>query len=250
MAHTGRCSGAKTDRCQCSCNGELHGGSTRLVRITATSPVAYRVSSSILPAAGSRTLSKRGRAVRRAEAKLQNWLGIAAASPPDSVPAVTQQAVGLISDAVASAVVDALNRGGYHWTNAHHVLCAFLAAAARAMQELQDQFEQAVAQMVAAIVTVRRGEHRPAIPAPLANVAAQAAVNALTKLSAIRHFDDLLRATRILAVMTCPAPEHHRAVVLYCLSPLEKDILSDATRQELTRSLPKGWMTSTPAAIS
>jgi hypothetical protein len=107
------------------------------------------------------------------------------------------------------------------------------------MQQPQDQFDRAVDDMVSMILRARKRDHRPLIPEPLVRVVAQAAVKALTKLSVIRHFDDLLRATRILAVMTCPAPEHHRAVVLYCLSPLEKDILSDATRQALTDSLPK-----------
>src|ERR1019366_8468078 len=68
-----------------------------------------------------------------------------------------------------------------------------LATAAHAMQELQDQFDRAVAHMVSAILTARRREHRPVIPEPLTTVASQAAVNALTKLSVVRQFDDLLR---------------------------------------------------------
>jgi len=186
----------------------------------------------------------------RAKTALESWLATAAVSPPDSVPAVTEQTIGMISDAVAGAVVDALERNGYQWTNADHVICDFLAAAARAMQEVQDQLEQAVAHMVSAILTARQREHRSAIPEPLAAVAAQAAVNALMKLSAIRQFDDLLRATRILAIMTCPAPEHHRAVVLYCISPLGKEILSDAIRKELTDSLPRGWTIPRSASIT
>ena len=244
MAHTSRCSGAKTNRCKCSCNGELHGGSTTLVRIAVTSPVTRRTSFSDLRPASRRTGNKRSSAMARAKAELESWLATAAASPPDSVSAVTEQTVGMVSAAVANAVVDALNRNGYHWTDADHVVCDFLAAAARAMQELQDQLDRAVAHMVSAVLAARRREHRPVIPGPLATVAAQAAVNALTKLSVTRQFDDLLRATRILAVMMCPDPAHHRAVMLYCLSPLEKDILSDATRQALTDSLPRGWMTS------
>ena len=188
-------------------------------------------------------------AMNRAKTALENWLATAAMGPPDSVPAVTDQTIGMISDAVAGAVIDALNRNGYQWTDADHVICDFLAAAARAMQEVQDQLEQAVAHMVSAILTARQREHRPVIPEPLAAVAAQAAVNALMKLSAIRQFDDLLRATRILAIMTCPAPEHHRAVVRYCMSPLGKEILSDAIRQELTDSLPRGWIPR-PASIT
>jgi hypothetical protein len=234
MAHTSRCSSAKTNRCTCSCNGQLHGGSITVVRVAAASPVDRRTSSPYLRPAGTPTRNKRHRAMVRAEAEIENWLATAAAYPHDSASAITEQTVGMVSDAVASAVVDALTRHRYQWTAADHVVCDFLAAAAHAMQQLQDQFDRAVDDMVSMILRARKRDHRPLIPEPLVRVVAQAAVKALTKLSVIRHFDDLLRATRILAVMTCPAPEHHRAVVLYCLSPLEKDILSDATRQALT----------------
>jgi hypothetical protein len=239
MAHTSRCSNARTDRCNCSCNGTLHGGSTSLAPITSIPQVVSRIGSSDLRSTGTQSTKKRGTAMNRAGTELQSWLSAAAESPPDSVSAVTEQTVGMISDAVARAVVDALDRDGYQWTDADHVVCDFLAAAARAMHEVQDQFEQAVANVVSTILTARQREHRPVIPKPLVTVAAQAAVNALMKLSAVRQFDDLLRATRILAIMACPAPEYHRAVVLYCLSPLGKDILSDAMRQELTDSLPR-----------
>jgi hypothetical protein len=47
-----------------------------------------------------------------------------------------------------------------------------------------------------------------------------------------------------LAVTRCPDPLHHRAVAQYCLSPLGKEVLSDATRQELLSSLPRGWTTT------
>ena len=66
------------------------------------------------------------------------------------------------------------------------------------MQEVQDRFEQAVTHIVLAILTARQRQHRPVIPEPLATVAAQAAVNAFMKRSAIRQFDDLLHATGVL----------------------------------------------------
>ena len=78
----------------------------------------------------------------------------------------------------------------------------------------------------------------------VARVAAQAAVNALMTLSPARQFDDLLRAMRILAVATCPAPEYHKTVASCCLKPLETFVLSSVTKQELTRALPSGWMSS------
>jgi hypothetical protein len=82
------------------------------------------------------------------------------------------------------------------------------------------------------------------IPEPIVRVTAQAAVNAIMSLSAARQFDDLLRATRILAIATCPDPKRHRSVAIYCLVPLETFVLSTSTKQELTRALPRGWMSS------
>jgi len=210
------------------------------MRVAATSPVAGRTSSSNLQPAGMRTGNERSKAMGRAKAELENWLATAAAGPPGSVSAATGQTVNMVSAQVANAVVDALNRNGYHRTGVDHLVCAVLAAAAHAMQELQDQFDSAGAHMVAAILASKGRGHRPMIPGPVATVAAQAAVNALTKLSLVQSFDHLLRAMRIQAVMTCPAPEHHRAVVRYCLRPLEKDILSSTARQELADSLQRG----------
>ncbi len=106
-----------------------------------------------------RNTDKQRMAVSRAKTAIEDWLAVAAVSPPDSVPAVTDQTIGMISDAVAGAVVDALNRNGYHWTDADHVICEFLAAAARAMQEIQDRLEQAVAHMVSAILTARQRDN-------------------------------------------------------------------------------------------
>lgn len=41
-----------------------------------------------------------------------------------------------------------------------------------------------------------------------------------------RNFNDLQRTVRVLAVMTCPAPEKHEAVVRCCLKPLGEPIVS------------------------
>jgi hypothetical protein len=46
----------------------------------------------------------------RAETELEGWLAAAAASPPDSVAAVTEETVGIVSDAVANAVVGARSK--------------------------------------------------------------------------------------------------------------------------------------------
>lgn len=154
----------------------------------------------------------------------------------------------MVSQAAANAIADTLQSHDCHWSREDHVLCVYLAAIARAMQELEDQFEHAVSQIVLAVLTVRRGEHRPPVPEPLARITAQAAVDALSRLTVIQHFEYVLRAVRVLAVMRCPFPEQHRAVALYCLGPLGGDVLSDVAREELVSALPRGWIMPKPTS--
>jgi hypothetical protein len=182
--------------------------------------------------------------------EIKDWLTGVAADPPTTSTAATSQAIDAISGAVASAIVNKLNRNGYRWSHADHVLCEFLAATACAMQKFRDQFQRYVEYLVSAILASRRGQKRRVIPEPVVRVAAQAAVNALTKLSPVREFDDLLRAMQILAIATCPAPEHHKAVTNCCLKPMETFVLSSVTKQELTRALPRGWMSSDPRSTT
>jgi hypothetical protein len=108
------------------------------------------------------------------------------------------------------------------------------------MQEMLDQFDKAVAQMVTTILTSREQDGRSAIPEPIVNIAAQATVNALTRLTITQQFDGLLRATRILAITVCPEPEQHQAVKRYCVDPLGKDWVSNAIQAQVNDSLPTG----------
>ena len=84
--------------------------------------------------------------------KIKDWLVGVAAAPPTSVAAATSQAVDAASNAVASAIVNALKRNGYSWSRSDHVLCDFLAAAACAMQKFRDQFQRQVAHMVSTVL--------------------------------------------------------------------------------------------------
>jgi len=72
-----------------------------------------------------RSENKRRVVISRAKTELESWLAAATASPPDSVPAVTEQTIGMINDAVTGAVVNALKRNGYQWTAADHVVNEF-----------------------------------------------------------------------------------------------------------------------------
>jgi hypothetical protein len=71
------------------------------------------------------------------------------------------------------------------------------------------------------------------VPGLVADMAARAAVDALTKLTPYRHWDDIHRGVQFLAVALCPAVENHPEVVEYCLRPLAAERLSDVLQQEL-----------------
>lgn len=185
-------------------------------------------------------------AIGRAEDKINDWLAATVVDFPAAGIAVaaTNAAMDAVSDDIAHAIVGALNRNGcFDSSGAGHILCDFLASIACAMQNFRDQFQHHIVDIVKAILKSRKKENRSVIPGPVATVATQAAVNVLTRLQSVHHFDDMLRAVRILAISVCPAPEKHRAVVQCCLRPLEVYVLSDAIKQDLKDELPRGWIT-------
>lgn len=191
-----------------------------------------------------RVSGHRWSAAHKAVDEIKTWLAGEAASPPATVADATSQALDMVCGAVAGAIVNMLKRNGYRWSRTDHVLCDILASVTHAMQKCRAQFQLYVKHIVTTVLASRQEQGRRTIPEPVARVAAQFAVNAIVKLSPVRQFDDLLRATRILAVATCPDPEQHRNVTIYCLMPLENFVLSAATKQELTRTLPPRWMGS------
>jgi hypothetical protein len=98
---------------------------------------------------------------------------------------------------------------------------------ARAMEEGEGRAQALITQGVtAALASV-------GVPAPIAGIAARAAADALKKLTPYRHWDDIHRGVRFLAVIVCPAVENHPEVVNYCLRPLSSERLSDMIQQEL-----------------
>ncbi len=65
---------------------------------------------------------------------------------------------------------------------------------------------------------------------------------AATKLSLLGP--GMLRALRMLAVFTCPAPESHREVHQYAVAPLMKDagtVITDEVKAHIIALVPKAW---------
>jgi hypothetical protein len=167
--------------------------------------------------------------LRDAKEQLRNLLDSVVDAAPvnstaDLVSAVDQDAAGQIADAITASLKDNGWRPS-RWRS--HLMCAAVAATARAMEAGEDQAENLVTQGVTAALAL------VGVPGPVAAIAARAALDALMKLTPYRHWDDIHRGLQFLAVAMCPAMENHPEVVEYCLRPLASERLSDALQQEL-----------------
>jgi hypothetical protein len=174
-------------------------------------------------------------AVRQAAQKRLGDLLDAAvnAAPVDSAATVVSAADADVADQVADAITATLEAHGCprgSWQS--HLLCGALAAVAQAMKAGEDLARTAVAKGVTAAL-VAGGMLRPA-----AGLAGRAATDTLMKLTPVRHWEDVRRAVRLLAVSACPNVADHPEVEQYCLRPLASELLSSAIQEELAESLP------------
>ena len=113
------------------------------------------------------------------------------------------------------------------------------------MQEFKDDFDRAIKKVAASIVSYSIAKKNVKVPAFVADTASQAAVEGIHKLidnmPGVRSFNDLQRTVRILAVMTCPAPEKHEAVIRCCRKPLGEPIVKEVAEERLMAAMPD-WM--------
>jgi hypothetical protein len=114
------------------------------------------------------------------------------------------------------------------------------------MQQLQDELDQAIELISADLLAYFIGRRQITIPVPVAKAVAAAAArtvsNFVGNLPVTRHVNDLLQAVRVLAVLACPAPESHEAVIRYALTPLGEPVISNAIQANLKSAMPT-WAT-------
>jgi hypothetical protein len=197
-------------------------------RSSGAAAMARRTSSFALPAG---TRRPRRVVLRDAQQQLGELRdSLVDATPLNSVAAaisaVDTDAAGQIADAITAS----LKANGWprrKWRS--HLVCGALAAVARAMEEGEDRAQALITQGVTTALA------SAGVPAPIAGMAARAAVDTLKKLTPYRHWDDIHRGVRLLAVVVCPAVENHREVVNYCLRPLASERLSGMIQQELAQ---------------
>jgi hypothetical protein len=199
-----------------------------------------------------RPLRKRARAaVGCAKDDIENWLADTSLNPS----AATNELVSAIGDVAATEILDALcgvlgpvneNKNRIELAE-KHLFCQLLAEVACSMQDVRDEIDRAVKLIAVTLITYYVGGKRIEVPPFVANAMADAAAKGIDKViatvPAARQFDDLLRAVQILALMTCPAPDKHKAVIRCALKPLGQPIVSDAVQERLKMAMP-AWMAS------
>ena len=236
MAHTASCGNATTRTCRCGgCAGSRHGWTGALVLAqptmagarTANHRSAERAWADATKPRSSRwPTQKRARAaVNGAKDDIEDWLG------------------------VFGALCEALGHRNNNKIRAElaekHFFCSLLAEIACSMQTVQGEIDRAAKQITTALLSYYIGQKNikmsPFLTNVVTEVAAKGIGNLIVNLPAARNFQDLLRAVRILALMTCPAPEKHEAVVRCALKPLGQPVVSELVQERLKTAMPD-WM--------
>jgi hypothetical protein len=172
--------------------------------------------------------------LRAAQKQLGDYLdAVVDAAPVNSaatlVSAAEADAAGQVADAITATLeTHGCPRG--RWQS--HLLCSALAAVAQAMKAGEDLAKGVVTAGVSAAALTACG-----VPRLAAGLAGRAATDALTKLTPVRHWEDLRRAVQLLAVSMCPDVADHPEVERCCLRPLASELLSSAIQEELAESL-------------
>jgi len=264
VAHTASCGHAKSRTCRCGgCAGSRHGwpGAIRLAQpemaasrvandraserawVDATKP-RLRSGSRLRP-----TKRRSRAAVDGAKDDIENWLAAVLVDPSDP----TGELLSAVGDVVGTDVFDALCEelgvANNNKTRADlaekHLFCQVLAEAACSMQQIRDDVDRAIRQITVALLDYSVAGKGVKIPEGVAKVMADGTAKGIDRVLAsmpiVRHFEDLQRAVRILAVMTCPAPENHEAVIRCALRPLGQPVVSQIVDQRLKTAMPN-WV--------
>jgi len=165
----------------------------------------------------------------------------------DTTDEIVESVGNLVANKVASRLEDRLGSVSQdrriQLTN--HLWCDLLSAIACGIKNFQSELEKVPKYAATLIINSRTGEQR-AIDKFLIRLAVRVAWKSLMELSPLPSTQNLLRATRILAIFICPAPEDHKQVTKCCLDPLAASeggaIIKEETKKKLLEVLPPEWL--------
>ncbi len=126
-----------------------------------------------------------------------------------------------------------------------HFWCDLFVALAQAIEKFQAQLDKIPKYVKKLIYKSSKQARRSRVTRFVIGFAVDKAWSAFTNLPifhvVIPPIGNILRALRILAILTCPAPEQHKEVRDECIKPLGKEILSTETKDRLKAVLMKDW---------
>ncbi|MGH3663268.1 MAG: hypothetical protein ACRDTQ_15590 [Micromonosporaceae bacterium] len=120
-----------------------------------------------------------------------------------------------------------------------HFWCDLLATFARVLNSFQQEIGK-IPDIVAAELVKAIGAERSQIGTVLVRLAVGAAWKLIKEIPFARQH--VIRLIQMLAVMICPAPESHRDVVKYCVTPLTGGCVKDVTKERLKQTMPEEWL--------
>lgn len=257
--HTGSCGNASGHTCNCGgCAGARHGWPGCLDMARGRSEISlteyrnradkrWNRASKPPPKKPRRkpTKPQREAATDSAVGDIVDWL----ASHPTTAQQIEAIAEKLSTEVVAEldrAIGPARRQEQRKTFAAAHFWCDMLAALAKTLNEVQEEIDKLVGQVPKLVVSAL--EPQTAIGQATVKLAVNEAWNQIKEVdfvaSSLRAYDltEPLRATRMLAIMICPAPENHTAVRKHCLNPLAGECVNNVTKQRLKEALPGDWL--------
>lgn len=257
MAHTRGCAEAKRHKCECAgCGGSEHGwtGRLALARGSAEERAAFRAQADHAWARASKRKTRTPSAAKQAAgtdtavADVVDWL----AKNPYAIDNVQE-----IGNALTDTVIKELDRSlgqaarqSRMEAMTDHFWCDLLAALACAISEFKKQLDRIPERVTSAVLESRDADHRRSIIEDIVvRYAVRTTWKAIQKLSFFDQIDNLIRATRILGILICKAPEQHPAVARCCLAPLTGGVISAATKERLMEIFPPDWLSETRRSL-
>jgi hypothetical protein len=258
MPHTASCGNATTPICSCGgCGGTQHGwsGAIQLIREPTERAAKGQAAEGAWAFIASRSrsgpsLRKAAAAIATAKSKILDWLATSLGNISPTVPDLETTLVEAVGETISKDVFDALCKalesGNDIKTRAlyaqNHLFCSVLAEVACSLQEVRDNLDQAIKHITLSLLTYEIGMKETTNPDAVANAVANAAVKSIDRLiettPVARHFDDLQRAVRILALLSCPSPARHPAVLRCALQPLGEPLVSKLIQDRLRIAIP------------
>lgn len=253
--HNSSCASAKEHKCRCSgCAGTLHGWVERVKLArdpTGEGRVAFRVRVDEAWADAHRgktrarpSLRKQAAGTDSAVVDIVDWLAHHR-TVVDEVEAIAK----ILGDEVLQELdrsLDPSHRADRRHAFTDHLWCDLLAGMAQALEAYDKQLDRIPDRITALILAARERGSRSAVEDFQVKLAVNEAWKAIQELPFVKallpEVEEPLRAIRILAILICPAPEHHHEVIVHCLNPLGSELVSEATQERLARVLPSKWL--------